>query len=407
MYPIQKAYNDITKKVKGKIESEKESVLIGNELNELIDYYFSLDNFSPIELDKNIPEEGLVERGFHIPEEMFTPKDFFEENHDFTTEEILVRIPIKDNCSYAGLQQFCSPIGNDAAIRLRESYIGITVQIKGVNFSKDNNTVSKEILTKKQVVYDWVDSLNQQIINLNQHLRSDIQRFLENRISTIQATEKRYQDLSEIINTPLTKKTDAVVTKIKLDKSPLVRRIKPMPSHHEVYILDRNKVLDIIHVIDNQGYQFEKTPNTYLTLGEEQLRNILLVNLNTIFEGKAVGEAFSHRGKTDIFLHIVKGNILVAECKIWSGKKDYLQAISQVLSYLTWRNSFAILITFCRGKNMSRIIAEAGRHCKEHSTFLEGPKKMSSSHFFTTHHFPNDRNKTIEIHHVFYDLCPE
>lgn len=41
-------------------------------------------------------------------------------------------------------------------------------------------------------------------------------------------------------------------------------------------------------------------------MGEEALRDVLLVSLNSIFEGKATGETFSKRGKTDIYLNINK-----------------------------------------------------------------------------------------------------
>ena len=47
-----------------------------------------------------------------------------------------------------------------------------------------------------------------------------------------------------------------------------------------------------------------------------------MVVLNAIFSGKATGETFSNKGKTDIYLNIEKGNILVFECKIWGGKSS-------------------------------------------------------------------------------------
>ena len=79
--------------------------------------------------------------------------------------------------------------------------------------------------------------------------------------------------------------------------------------------MDREKVIDIIKLIDNQCLQFEKTPKTYNKFDEPNLRDLILANLNSVFEGKATGETFNSNGKTDIYLNIDKGNILVAECK--------------------------------------------------------------------------------------------
>ena len=78
-------------------------------------------------------------------------------------------------------------------------------------------------------------------------------------------------------------------------QSLLLKKVKPNPSLPEEYVLDRSKVLDVISIIDNQGRQFEKTPKTYKDFGEEDLRNVILVSLNSLFEGKATGETFSHK----------------------------------------------------------------------------------------------------------------
>jgi hypothetical protein len=162
--------------------------------------------------------------------------------------------------------------------------------------------------------------------------------------------------------------------------------------------------LDIISVLDNQGRQFEKTPKTYKSSGEEDLRNVLLVNLNSIFEGKATGETFMNQGKTDIYLNIDKGNILAFECKIWGGQKLYGETIDQLLSYLTWRNNYGVTIFFCRQKNFSNILQECKLAIQNHSTYVEGFQTVSETHFLSRHRHPSDDKKNVEIHHLLYNL---
>jgi hypothetical protein len=210
--------------------------------------------------------------------------------------------------------------------------------------------------------------------------------------------------LVQKINIPLKQKTHEAAQRIKLDQKPMVRTLKPNPERPEEYVLDQSKVLDLISVIDNQGRQFEKTAKTYKDMGEENLRDIILVGLNSIFEGKATGETFSNHGKTDVYLNIDKGNILVSELKIWAGKGLYSKTIDQLLGYLTWRHNFGIMITLVKQKNFSRIIDEVADAIKAHQSYRAGFRKHSPTHYVSTHVLPQDESKSVEVYHLIFNL---
>jgi hypothetical protein len=40
-------------------------------------------------------------------------------------------------------------------------------------------------------------------------------------------------------------------------------------------------------------------------MGEEEIRNLLLIGLNSHFEGQAAGEVFNNTGKTDILTRVL------------------------------------------------------------------------------------------------------
>jgi len=143
-------------------------------------------------------------------------------------------------------------------------------------------------------------------------------------------------------------------------------------------------------------------------LGEEDLRNILLVSLNSLFAGKATGETFLNKGKTDIYLNIDKGNILVCECKIWDGKSLYHKTIDQLLNNLTWRNNFGIMITFVKVKNFSNILGQIKEIITQHPSYKTGIQQISDTHFLSHHKLTQDEFKNVEINHLFYNLyCSE
>jgi hypothetical protein len=201
----------------------------------------------------------------------------------------------------------------------------------------------------------------------------------------------------------LARKSGDTVKKIKLDTKPFLKKLKPK-TNEEDYTLDSNKVKDVIKIMENQCLQFEKTPSTYQSFDEPNLRDLILANLNSIFEGKATGETFSNHGKSDIYLNIDKGNILITECKIYGGKVLYHKTIDQILSYLTWRQNYGIMINFCRQKDFSKILNDAEQIIKSHPSYQNNFQQIDTSHFISKNTLPIDDYKYVEIHHLYYNL---
>jgi len=120
----------------------------------------------------------------------------------------------------------------------------------------------------------------------------------------------------------------------------------------------------ILETIKDAAMTYERTPNTYSQMGEEDLRNTLLSTLNAIYKGSATGETFRKHGKTDICIEKSDRSAFVAECKIWSGKKGVDEAIKQLMSYLTWRDSKVALVLFSRNRSFANVVGELEGHLK-------------------------------------------
>lgn len=73
----------------------------------------------------------------------------------------------------------------------------------------------------------------------------------------------------------------------------------------------------ILSVISNMV--MERRASAFRTMGEEDLRQHFLVQLNGQYEGQATGETFNYEGKTDILIRADGKNIFIAECKFWTG----------------------------------------------------------------------------------------
>lgn len=128
---------------------------------------------------------------------------------------------------------------------------------------------------------------------------------------------------------------------------------------HDYYCISEPDYFDILGTIKHTASTFERTPSSYKGMHEEDLRNTLLAALNGIYKGDATGEAFRKKGKTDICIERENRAAFVAECKMWTGKTEVAKAVSQLDSYLTWRDCRTALIYFVRRKNFLSILETA------------------------------------------------
>lgn len=405
---IDAYYRSLQKQVEDKILREGDETILHSDTDELVEYYFSHNSFSPIEFDTE------RERSFEHRKDVRTvpahqrDRGYGSEGDlNFEYESILVTLPIIPNENtqdILGLRSSTHSLSGEPEVRIGHGAISFSIDIKGYGFKYDDDKVAAEVTREVSSVEQFLTWKNNDINKENATLKDHIKNFITQRKAKLGEDGQRIASLVQKINIPLKQKGNEAVTRIKLDPKPLVKKVKPNPKLPEEYVLDRSKVLDIITVIDNQGRQFEKTPKTYKDFDEEGLRDVILVSLNSLFEGKATGETFSHKGKTDIYLNIDKGNVLICECKIWGGQALYHKTIDQLLGYLTWRHNFGITITFVKQKNFSKVLTETPGIIQQHKSYRSGFQQIAANHFLSHHKLDHDEDKDVEIHHLFYNL---
>lgn len=122
-------------------------------------------------------------------------------------------------------------------------------------------------------------------------------------------------------------------------------------------------------VLRNARNALERSPSMTAHLDEEKIRDLLLMFLNAQFEGAAAGEVFNAAGKTDILIRAEDRNVFIAECKIWRGPKTIQDALTQLLTYLTWRDTKAALIVFIRSGQPTEIISKAIKEIEDYPNY--------------------------------------
>ena len=185
---------------------------------------------------------------------------------------------------------------------------------------------------------------NADVENYNATLKNIAMDHLSKKLSKVQS----FFTVAAIFEVPV-KKTNYAETHI-----PLKRKIAPIAHSYDKqnsYCINDVDYADILSTIKHTGSTYERTPSSYKSMQEEDLRNTLLAALNATYKGDAIGEAFRNHGKTDICIERENRAAFVAECKIWTGKKGIAGALSQLDQYLTWRDCKTALIFFVQRKD--------------------------------------------------------
>lgn len=214
--------------------------------------------------------------------------------------------------------------------------------------SKENmiEFITKEFNSKLSAYFNAIDNVNSDITNkYNSYLKGEVRKHLEIRLQKAE----NYLSLREKLNIPLELNKNAPNTrpirlkKVKKNKAMPLPKLKTASVEYSISDDDYNNIKSIINL---SCISMEKTARTFCKLQEEELRDVILASLNTHYLGTATGETFNKRGKTDIHIPFENKSAYIGECKIWTGKGAFSKAITQLFSYMRWRDTKTSLIFF-------------------------------------------------------------
>lgn len=176
---------------------------------------------------------------------------------------------------------------------------------------------------------------------------------------------------------------------------------KPEPA------LDAKEYEHILSVIDNMVLVMERSPHAFSGMGEEDIRQHFLVQLNGQYEGQATGETFNFEGKTDILIRANNQNIFIAECKFWKGPKSFTETIDQILDYTSWRDTKTAILLFNRNKNLSAVIEKVPSLIEGHTNFKRFEDYERESGLRAIFHHRDDPGKELLLTVHIYEVLSQ
>ena len=364
---------------------------ICNELLEIWKISFPEIDKGGVELveDKEIKVDVSDDRSYDIPNRN---KPFYNPGHSYTFS-----IPFSGDRKYFYLRGQSGPMNHPLGT-LQQNEIHITIETSDTDATNVKNTFDDQLKS----INAFLPSIQQRIKDYNENLPSAISRFISLRRERLEKVENTVKSMG----VPIRRKDKAPIP-FKIPESKKKIRIKKIAKSKSMVVAERSLSMEdfdsILSDIEGMAQIFEQDPSAFNTMGEEALRWLFLIPLNIQYDS-VTGETFHFGGKTDILIKADGKNVFIAECKIWDGPKSLAEAIDQLLSYSSWRDTKLAILVFNRNKIFSKVIEKVKETIPNHKCFVGELNSKGETHFRFTFHNPNDKDRLVNLAVLIFDV---
>lgn len=378
------------------IESEKDDFILNVNEDDYIAHKVSETLIENIEIHVDDIYASSSER--MIPAEYFPGTFHVRRGTSYKKDVIKFHVPISGNIQLI----HCMPSTRIMwAMEVEINRDEFCFEI--INFSDNAEAIVREKDSNIRNIMQQCGNVKAEVDIFNQSIEPHIRSAFSSRKERIKKSTgvlaslgvpiKKSSTVSDTFSVPAPQKRKrAVLSKPQVKDSGFT----PEPS------LDQSTYNEILKLIHDVGKEFERLPSLYAGKEEEHLRDHFLMMLEPNFEGSATGETFNKTGKTDILLRHDGTNIFIGECKFWRGEKSFLSTISQLLGYLTWRDSKAAVIMFVPNKDFTNVVDTAKESTLKHPNALKFVNEKDETWFNYEFHLNDDRNRLVKLAVLLY-----
>jgi hypothetical protein len=285
----------------------------------------------------------------HIPAEEFPPGRGFTvwAGRTYPKDVMVYRVPFDGNralLKYGDLKY--SPWS------MHVSIVGSDILFEIVDFSGNLEAVDQEAQGRLENLRKTAARYDGDVVAFNDSLKQEAASWVVRRQQEAQRQAAALPSLKIPLRQKPIESIPATLT-VPVSKKRVVLEVAG-PAPKREWVLGQDHYESILRLVHDWGVVMERHPSTYTGKDEEALRDLFLLLLAPHFD-YAGGETFNKQGKTDILIRHERQNVFVAKCKVWRGKEEFKQAIDQLLSYLTWRDSKTAVIVFVRNRDIDNV----------------------------------------------------
>jgi hypothetical protein len=316
-----------------------------------------LTNEEILEEEVEVLAERIAQR-FYLDVPSFLFDQAYAEEPELTSENsfaiVRLHIPVKGDGSLLRCYSMYSPVTGDFQSRqmsISEGVFSLRIVTQKSRIVEDTTKYKQEIVDLSERYLGGIAHIVKH--HLNPQLLKAAKDVLERRRSELKANETAREAFASL-GLPIKKRTDEVAQAFVPEK----RRELELPEEKSVRpFLVQQAYEEILKTIRSMAHGIERSPATFQGMKEPDIRMVLLIGLNAVYEGQATGETFNGKGKTDILIRVGDINIFIAECLVWGGEEDLVKKLHQLLGYVNWRDSKTALVVFNKNKNLTAVVA--------------------------------------------------
>lgn len=283
-------------------------------------------------------------------------------------------------------------------IFVNDEFISFHYEIS-LNSMKSDDDKNKLMKTLEQDIA----SINKGISYVNsdvEHFNGNIRQTALNMLIKRKNKAEQFISVSKMFEIPIQKKTEAIeYLKLKRNIQPITRQY----NNESNYCISENDYKEMLKIIKHNCSTYERTPDSFKSLQEEDIRNLLLAALNGLYQGMATGETFRKKGKTDICIECDNRAAFVAEFKIWKGQSRISEAITQLDNYLTWRDCKTALIYFVRNKDFLSVL-DTAKQSLCNNTLIRQVNELDKNEFECSYLSQSNAGQIIKIRVMLFNL---
>jgi len=268
------------------------------------------------------------------------------------------------------------------------------IKLSYVMTTHDESAVKSAFNRDLSEIRKWLEWIAKDVEPFNKSIKDKAHKMIETRrnkllndqglVANLGFPLRRREDNSHTYNT--------AVVRRKVIQTPIPKSNTPFTPEPTLGVKEYDHILT---VISNMVIVMERSPKAFHQMVEEDLRQHFLVQLNGQYEGQATGETFNYEGKTDILIRVEGKNIFIAECKFWRGPSSLTEAVNQLLSYTSWRDTKTAILIFNREKSFTSVISKIPEVIKEHPNFKREIKFNSETGFRFVFSHRDDPNREL------------
>lgn len=310
------------------------------------------------------------------------------EYYRIETIDVIVNIKILQGIEFTKFRPRTEIIfmsGNETEVNLKtekgQTFIVFTMQFPSDDMKRLASKLQKEAVDK--CYQEKIYTINSRMVALNREIKeynSSLIEFVKQEIKKKVDSDSLLAGFSNAIGVQLVAKQESREKGNRINIVPKkIETVLPDKKVYNGYYFDKHNYYLILKTIREHIKATEILPKPIQKLSDEELiRDTILWALNENFI-VATGETFRAAGKTDISVNFEDRSAFIAECKIWRGATTFDNALTQLYSYLTWRDcKIALLIFNLENKDFGLLLNNIEKQITNHKNYISKTKKADN-----------------------------